>query len=63
VSHNYLVKKPGKKIGRGAADMYRWNDSKGNPLWNGFGDGHGNATGTPLPEFKLEPAEPDKEAA
>jgi hypothetical protein len=29
----HIVKKPGPKVGRGAADQYGWNESESNPLW------------------------------
>jgi hypothetical protein len=46
LAHSNLVKKPGKKTGQGGADMFRWNDSTENRLWDHSGDGHGGATGT-----------------
>jgi hypothetical protein len=30
---NHVIRKSGPKVGRGAADHYRWNDSDTNPLW------------------------------
>jgi hypothetical protein len=33
VAKGCLVKKPGKKTGKGGANEYRWNESKTNPAW------------------------------